>query len=606
MRPDALLNKDPKNFLPVNAHDLQVRGWDSLDIILVTGDAYVDHPSYGVSVIGRVLEDAGFKVGIIAQPDWHSADDFMKLGRPKLFFGVTAGNLDSMVSNYTASRKPRRKDEYSPGGQGGLRPDRAVVVYANRIREAFKNVPIVIGGMEASMRRLGHYDWWSNTLRRSVLSDSKADILVYGMGERQALEIACRLKNGEDIKKLSDINGTVIIRNDLAGIDNYIEMPSFEDLLTEKTKFSLSHKIIYQQCDPLKGKTLVQKHGERFVIQFPPAMPFETNELDHIYELPYARSWHPIYDKPGGVPGFETVRFSVISHRGCCGACSFCSLYLHQGRIVQSRSRGSILREIEQIAGMKGFKGTITDIGGPTANLYKASCKFWSSRGPCDAKRCLVPGKCENLALGYDETMALWKDALKIKGVKHIFIGSGVRYDLLTDPWSDQYLKELAASHISGRLKVAPEHCSNRVLDLMGKPNFKKYTSFVARFHDMNKKLGKEQYLVNYFISAHPGSTLEDTLELALHLIKWGIHPEQIQDFIPLPLTISGAMYYSERDPFTGKRVYVAKGDRERKLHHALIQYKNPENRRYILEALEKLDRLDLKGLFFGQKNAKR
>ncbi len=584
-----------KTGLPISKKEMEDRGWKELDIILVTGDAYVDHPSYGAAVIGRVLKDAGFKVGIIPQPDWRERDDFVKLGRPRLFFGVTAGNLDSMVANYTANKRIRSDDDYSPGGRAGLRPDRASIIYTNKIREAFPNMPIALGGIEASLRRLAHYDYWSEQVRRSLIMDSKADILVYGMGEKQVLEIAERLKRGEEVKSLDGIRGTVVIRNKIDNLNDYMEIPSFEDVQADKDKFNEAFRLTYLESDPIRGKTIVQKHKDRFVIQYPPALPLTTGELDRIYLLGYMRDWHPIYDKLGGVPGFETVRFSVISHRGCSGGCHFCSLYLHQGRIVQSRSPGSIIEEINVIANQKGFKGTITDIGGPTANLYKAECSLWEKRGACKDKKCLVPERCKNLKLGYDETIELWDEVKKIPKVKHVFVSSGVRYDLLIDKESDEYLKSLCADHISGQLKVAPEHSEKKVLELMNKPQFATYEKFTRRFSDMNKRLNKKQYLVNYFINAHPGSTLEDALNMSLELRKRHIHPEQIQDFIPLPMTVSGCMYYTEKNPFTGKRVHVARGLRERKIQRALIQYKNPGNKRYIVEALKKLKRMDLK-----------
>lgn len=584
-----------EKFLPVSMEDIALSGREELDIILVTGDAYVDHPTYGAGLIGRVLEDAGFSVGIIAQPDWKKTDDFRKLGRPKLFFAVTAGNLDSMVANYTANRKLRRTDDYSPGGKPFRRPDRASIIYTNKIREAFPGATVVLGGMEASMRRLTHYDYWSDTVKRSILLDTKADILVYGMGERQTVEIARRLKDGQDKNSLHGIRGTVIAQNSLDQVKDYIEIPSFEESAGDKDRFIYAFKKTYSESDPYNGKTIVQRHGNRYVIQFPPALPLTTKELDRIYSLGYTRQWHPAYKKEGGVPGFETVRFSVTSHRGCPGQCHFCSLYLHQGRIVQSRSPESILDEIRLLTSIKGFGGTITDIGGPTANLYMSECKFWKREGSCKGRSCLVPEKCKNLKLGYDETIALWDRCEKIPNVKHIFVGSGVRYDLLADRSSDEYLKRLCGRHVSGRLKVAPEYCSDEILRLMNKGSFKTYERFITRFDEANRRAGKKQFLVNYFINAHPGTRLKDALELALTLAKKRIHPEQIQDFIPLPMTVSGCMYYTEKDIFNGKPIYVAKGERERKLQRALIQYNQPQNKRYVIEALTILNRPDMK-----------
>ena len=559
-------------FLPISETDLKAKGLDRLDIILVSGDAYVDHPSYAAAVIGRVLEDAGFSVGIIAQPDWRKIDDFTKLGRPKLFFGVTAGNLDSMVANYTANKKIRNDDDYAPGGKAGLRPDRASIVYTNRVKEAFPDIPVVLGGLEAGMRRLAHYDYWDDKVRRSILLDSKADILIFGNGERQAVEIARRMKNGESVKALDNIRGTVIVRNSVSAFKDHVTIPSFEEVSADKDAYNRSFKIIYAEADPFRGKALIQKHGERFVIQLPPALPLDTAELDRIYELDYARAWHPVYDKDGGVPGFATVKFSIISHRGCCGGCYFCSLYLHQGRIIQSRSASSIVKEVKALAQRKDFRGTITDIGGPTANMYRAECGHWKSAGACRGKSCLMPEKCKNLKLGYSETLKLWKSIRQIKGVKHLFIGSGLRYDLLVDKYSDDYMEELCARHISGRLKVAPEHSVDEVLRLMNKPPFKIYEKFVKRFEDMNRKVNKKQYLVNYLISSHPGAGSKDAARLAAWLKKRHIHPEQIQDYLPLPMTISSCMYYTEKDPFTGRGLYVAKKPGERKAQRALIQ----------------------------------
>ena len=585
-------------FLPISRSEMKLRGWSQLDVIIVTGDAYVDHPSYGAAVIGRVLEDAGYKVGVIAQPNWRSAEDFKRLGPPRLFFAVTAGNLDSMVANYTANKIPRKDDDYSPGGRSGFRPDRPSIVYTNRIREAFGSVPVILGGLEASMRRLTHYDYWTDSVRRSILLDSKADMLVYGMGESQALDIARRFDKGENVRSIGDIRGTVIVRNSTEGLGNAITIPSFEEMASDKDKFNEAHKAIYRESDPVSGKTIIQASGDRYVIQFPPAKPNTAEELDHIYELPYARSWHPAYDEKGGVPGFETVRFSIISHRGCPGACNFCSLYLHQGKMIQNRSRESILNEARVIAQRGDFKGTITDIGGPTANLYGAECESMQKVGACRNRSCLVPKKCAMLKMGYGRTLRIWREIRKIPGIKYVFVGSGVRYDLLLEGYSDLYLKALCQSHISGQLKVAPEHCEGPILALMNKPSFDAYEIFLKRFDQANKLAGKKQFLVNYFICGHPGTRLEDMLKLSLALEKRGIHPEQVQDFIPLPMTISSAMYYSEKDPFTGNQLYVARSLSERRMQRALLQHNNPRNKKYVLEALEKLNSLHLKKQF--------
>ena len=559
-------------FLPICKEDLKERGWDELDIIIISGDAYVDHPSFGAAVISRVLDSAGFKVGIIAQPDWKTSDDFLKLGKPRLFFGITAGNMDSILSNYTINRSKRKKDDYSPGGEIGLRPNRATIVYANKVRELFPETPIILGGIEASLRRLAHYDFWSDAVRRSILLDAKADLLVYGMGEKQIVEIAKRIDKGEDVKNLDNIRGTVIVKKTLNNLKNYIEIPSFGEVEKDKDKFNEAFKLFYLESDPIRGKTIAQKHGDRFVVQLAPEKPLTTKELDDIYLLDYARMPHPSYEKDGGVLGFETIKNSIISHRGCSGECSFCSLGIHQGRIIQSRTRESIVKEIETLTQQKYFKGTITDIGGPTANLYAADCKSWEKRGACKDKKCLMPSKCPNLKLGYDETLSLWARVKKIKGVKHVFIGSGLRYDLLTDQYSERYLKALCREHVSGYLKVAPEHTSGKVLALMNKPGIWVYEKFMRKFQDINKELGKKQFIVNYFITSHPGADKPASLELARYLSERKIRPEQIQDFIPLPMTVSAAMYWTGKNPFTGETVYVPKDIQERKLQRSLVQ----------------------------------
>lgn len=573
---------DRSKFLPIDSSDLKARGWDACDIILLTGDAYVDHPSYGAAMIGRVLEDAGYKVGILAQPDWKKNDDFMKLGQPRLFFGITAGNLDSMVSNYTASKKPRRTDDYSPGGESGFRPNRASIVYSNKVKELFPGVPVVIGGIEASLRRLAHHDYWEESVRRSLLLDAKADILVYGMGERQVVEIANRLatilKPGSRMlepgfrMRLDGIPGTVIGRSGLDGLEKTVEIPSFEEVRDSKDKFNEAFKLAYLEADPVRGKAIVQKHANRYVIQYPPATPLTTAEMDKIYALPFARDWHPVYDKAGGVPGFETTRFSIISHRGCSGECHFCSLFAHQGRIIQSRSRESILEEVRKLAARQDFKGTITDIGGPTANLYGAECDLWAHEGACKSKHCMMPSKCKNLKLGYAEAIKLWREVMKIPKVKHLFIQSGMRFDLLAEDDSDDYLRELCAGHVSGQLKVAPEHYSDRLLKLMNKPSFKVYEKFAGRFAVFSHKAGKKQYLVNYWISAHPGSGPAEARELAGYLREHHLRPEQVQDFMPLPMTASGCMYWTGKHPFTGEAVVTAKTYKEREAQRLMVQ----------------------------------
>ncbi|MFH1245222.1 MAG: YgiQ family radical SAM protein, partial [Candidatus Omnitrophota bacterium] len=562
-------------------------------------DAYVDHPAYGTAVIGRVLESYGYKVGVIPQPDWRGTEDFTRLGRPRLFFGITAGNTDSMIANYTANKKPRQSDEYSAGDKAGSRPDRAAIVYANRVRQAFKDVPIVLGGMEASLRRLSHYDYWDNRVRRSILLDARADVLVYGMGERQVVEIAQGLEQGRLIQEL-DIRGTVVARREKREIENSITIPSFEETAQDKNKFNEAFTIMYANMSPETAKTIVQPHQEQFVLQRPPAWPFSPAELDTIYDLPYLRGWHPIYAAQGGVRGLETVRFSLTSHRGCCGECSFCALYAHQGRIIQSRSARSIIREAELLAQGSDFKGTITDVGGPTANLYATQCTLWKRANFCLKKKCLIPQKCAGLRLGYEQSIELYRQLRKIPRVKHVFIGSGVRYDLLTDRYAEKYLEEICAHHVSGMLKVAPEHSSDKVLRLMNKPAFSVYETFARKFQTTVRRLKKDYYLINYFLSAHPGSTLRETLQLAVYLAQKKIRPQQIQDFIPSPMTLSAGIYWTGRDPWTSKEVYVPKTFRERKMQRALIQYYQPAKRKLVYQALRLLGAVHLAAQLFG------
>jgi len=586
------------DFLPVTKPDIRRRGWSRLDVILITGDAYVDHPAYGVALIGRALEADGFRVGVIAQPDWRTDTDFKRLGKPRLFFGITSGNVDSMVANYTANKRPRKKDDYSPGGRAGLRPDRALIVYANRVRQAFKDAAVVIGGIEASMRRLAHYDYWDNRVRRSILFDARADMLVYGMGERQSVEIARRMQAGEGVSNLDGIAGTAVIRKDPADLVDPVRLPSCEAVTADPAQFNTAFRLFYEQQNPLTARPVVQAHGDRYAVVYPPPMPLATEDLDAIYEREYRRSWHPDYDAAGGVPGLETVRHSLVTHRGCCGECSFCSLYFHQGRMVQSRSPDAVVREAQKLTHDPSFRGTITDMGGPTANLYGADCRRWTKKGFCGDKRCLSPQTCSRLDPGYERSLPLYRRIRAITGVKHAFIGSGFRHDLFGGQGGDAILEELCCHHVSGRMKVAPEHVCDTVLDAMGKPRIESYDAFVKQFKRVGKRLPARRYLVNYFISAHPGATLQDALEMARYLIERGMHPEQIQDFIPLPLTLSGTMYHTQIHPFTGKSVYVAKTFRERKMQRALVQYRNPANRPLIREALRKLNAGHLEPLF--------
>jgi uncharacterized radical SAM protein YgiQ len=597
--------KNRESFLPVTAADLRRLLVDSLDVILVTGDAYVDHPSYGTAVIGRVLEAAGFRTGVIAQPDWKKTEDFLRLGRPKLFFGVTGGNLDSLVANYTANKFPRREDEYSPGGRAGLRPDLATVVYTNRLKQLFPGVPVILGGVEASLRRLAHYSYWHDAVRRSILLDAKADLVIYGMGEKAAVETAQRLKRGESIQ---GIPGTVAaVKEEDVSRWNAAEIPSFEQCASDPAAFNDAFARWYAENDAQRGRPVLQRHGSRAVIQFPPAPPLSSAELDAVYELPYARAWHPDYERLGGVPGFRTTRFSMVSHRGCPGECSFCSLHAHQGRIVQSRSPESLVREAKTLASRPDFDGTITDIGGPTANLYAARCARWDTgRGACVGKNCMMPEPCAGLKLGYDAAVELWSRVMEVPGVKHVFISSGLRYDLLIQKEAEPYLRALCKNHVSGQLKVAPEHCHPGVLEAMGKPPFDAYEIFSKRFEEMNERLGKNQFLVNYFVSAHPGSGLKEALELALYLVKRRMNPEQVQDFIPLPMTVSSCMYHTGRHPMAGKKIHVSRDPQDRKLQRALLQHAQPQNRALVLEALRRLERRDLEKVFCGVQAAAR
>lgn len=586
------------SFLPISKDDLRRRGLRELDVIIVTGDAYVDHPAYGAAVIGRVLEAEGFTVGIIAQPDWHDTKDFMRLGRPRLFFGITSGNVDSMVANYTAAKRRRKLDDYSPAGKAGLRPDRAVTVYANRLREAFPGVPLVLGGIEASMRRLAHYDYWDDKVRRSVLVDSRGDILVYGMAEGQIVEIARRLAHGKNPVDLINIRGTAIIRKEIDFLKNPVMVPSCEEVASDAAKFNEAFLLIYNEQNPVTARPLAQKHGDRYVVCFPPPLPLPPPQLDRIYELAYQRRWHPVYDREK-VPGLETVRFSLVTHRGCMGQCSFCSLYFHQGRMVQSRSPQSLIREAKLMSSLPEFKGTITDMGGPTANFYAAACKKWPAEGYCSSKSCLVPKPCKNLEAGLDKSMALYRAVRELPEVKHAFVGSGIRFDLLTDVASAAWLDELCRYHISGRMKVAPEHTVEHVLQLMGKPSATVYEAFLNQFNRVNSKLPQKCFLVNYFICGHPGTTLRDAFDFALYLIAKGMQPEQVQDFTPLPLTVSGCMYYTGRHPLTGEQVYVPRTQRERMMQRALVQYRNPANSDLIREALRELGAEHLGARFF-------
>ncbi len=584
------------NFLPINKKEAIKRGWDEVDFVYVIGDAYVDHPSFGPAIISRVLEYHGFTVGIISQPDWHSAEAFKEYGRPRLAFLVSSGNIDSMVAHYTAAKKKRSEDAYTPGGKAGARPDRVLIVYCNRIREAYGSVPIIIGGLEASLRRFAHYDYWDDKIRRSILFDTGADLVSYGMGEKQTIEIAERLRAGEDISSIRDIRGTCYICDVTETPLTGAECPSFENVTKSKKEYAVSCRIQQDEQDHIRGKLIKQRHGNKMLVQNPPMPPLTTEELDEIYSLPYMRNYHPSYEEKGGVPGIEEVKFSVTHNRGCFGGCNFCSIAFHQGRYVTSRSKESVLKEAELLTKIPDFKGYIHDVGGPTANFRQPSCEKQKSLGLCKGKHCLAPKVCPNLKADHSEYIDILRHMRNIKGVKKVFIRSGIRYDyMLKDP-DETFFKELIRYHVSGQLKVAPEHCSAVVLEKMGKPYIDTYVRFSQRYFELSKSAGKEQYLVPYLMSSHPGSRLEDAIELALFLKKRKIRPEQVQDFYPTPGTISTCMFYTGLDPYTMKEVFVAKTPEEKAMQRALLQYYNPANKQMIVKALKKAGRYDLIG----------
>ncbi|MDD2620290.1 MAG: YgiQ family radical SAM protein [Syntrophomonadaceae bacterium] len=582
-------------FLPINQADLKRRKWGQLDIILVSGDAYVDHPAWAAAILGRFLEKQGYRVGIIAQPDWHSLDDFKQLGAPRLFFGVSAGNLDSMVNHYTADMKKRREDLYSPGGKSGLRPDRATIVYTNRLREAYPGVPVIIGGIEASLRRLAHYDYWSNKVRRSILLDSKADLLIYGMGEFKLLEIARFIKNGGEISKLDYLHGTAYISSVLP--EKSLEIPSYERVKENLTDFSQSTRLVFKNTNPYCSPPLAQKHGDRWVITNPPDLPLTSQQMDSIYDIPFLRRYHPVYEADGGVPALTPVQFSILTHRGCFGGCSFCSIGLHQGKFIQSRSIRSLLAEAESFSSHPDFRGSIPDLGAASANMYGMKRKKSETCEKCQKLSCLYPQACKNLDTDHSPSLQLWDKMRKIKAVTNIRVASGVRYDLILQDKSGQYLRDLCQYHVGGQLKIAPEHISAQVTDIMSKPGRSQYEQFIAAFNKVNKKLGKEQYLIPYFISAHPGSSINESIELAEFLRDhMQYYPEQVQNFTPTPMTISTSMYHTGINPMNGKQVYVAKSSQERKAQRALLQYRKPANQKLVRETLEKCGRFDLIG----------
>lgn len=583
------------DFLPVCRADMEKRGWDQLDFLLISGDAYVDHSSFGHAIIGRVLENAGLKVGIVAQPNWRNTDDFLVMGTPKYGVFIGSGNIDSMVNHYTAAKKRRSEDAYSPGGKAGMRPDRAIIVYSNRVREAFPKLPVVIGGIEASLRRFAHYDYWDDKVRRSVLVDSGADLLVYGMGETQMVEIAKRLKSGTKVSDITDIPGTCYLSKEIPK-EKCFACFSFSEVASDKKKYAESFMIQYQNQDPFSGHTVVQKHGEYYLVQNKPAKPLTRAELDKVYSLPYMGTYHPMYEKDGGVPAIREVKFSLTSSRGCYGNCSFCALTFHQGRIITSRSQQSLIREAEKMVWDPDFKGYIHDVGGPTANFRQPSCEKQGTKGSCPKRQCLFPSPCENLRVDHREYAELLRKLSEIPRVKKVFVRSGIRYDYLIYDKDERFFRQLCEHHVSGQLKVAPEHVSEKVLYYMGKPNRKVFDAFCKKYTEINRKLGKEQYVVPYLMSSHPGSELKDAIELAEYLRDIHYTPEQVQDFYPTPGTMSTCMFYTGLDPRTMEKVYVPKSYEEKKMQRALLQYRRPENYEIVKKALLKAGRSDLIG----------
>ena len=585
-----------EGYLPISKEDMIERGIEQFDFVYVIGDAYVDHPSFGPAIISRILESRGFSVGIISQPDWKDDDSISILGTPRLGFLVSGGNMDSMVNHYSVSKKRREMDSFTPGGEMGKRPDYATVVYCNLIRRTYKKTPIIIGGIEASLRRLAHYDYWSNKVKRSILLDSGADLISYGMGERSIVEIAEALESGIDVKDITFIDGTVYKTKDKESIYDAIWLPEWDEIKEDKRKFAESFYTQYCNTDPFSGKRLVEGYGTNFVVQNPPQKPLSEAEMDAVYALPYMRNYHPSYEEAGGVPAIREIKFSLVSNRGCFGGCSFCALTFHQGRIIQTRSHESIIEEAKLITQDKEFKGYIHDVGGPTANFRAPACSKQLTKGACPNKQCLFPTPCKNLEVDHKDYIELLRKLRELPKVKKVFIRSGIRFDYLMADKDKTFLRELCEHHVSGQLKVAPEHISNAVLKRLGKPSVEVYNKFVQAYKDMNKKIGKEQYLVPYLMSSHPGSTLKEAIELAEYLRDLGYMPEQVQDFYPTPSTISTCMYYTGLDPRTMEEVYVSTNPHEKAMQRALIQYRNPKNYDLVYEALMKADRQDLIG----------
>lgn len=587
-----------KDFLPISKEDMDKRGWEQCDFIYVIGDAYVDHHSFGPAIISRVLESHGYKVGIISQPDWKDSKSIKILGTPRLGFLVCGGNMDTMVNHYTVAKKKRQMDYYTPGGVMGKRPDRATIVYSNMIRKEYKNSPIIIGGIEASLRRLGHYDYWSDKVKRSILLDSGADLLSYGMGEKSIVEIADALNSGIEISDITFIDGTVYKAKDLSSVYDAVSLPDFNTILNDKLEFAKSFNIQYCNTDPYSGKRLVEKYKDNeYVVQNPPSKPLTQGEMDRVYSLPYMRDFHPSYIELGGIPAIEELKFSLVNNRGCFGGCNFCALTFHQGRIIQTRSHESILAEANHLIWDKDFKGYINDVGGPTANFRHTACSKQDTKGACVNKQCLFPTPCKNLKIDHEDYLSLLRKLRELPNVKKVFIRSGIRFDyLIHDNNNDTFMEELCEHHVSGQLKVAPEHISDKVLDMMGKPKNNVYERFIKKYKQTNVKVGKNQFVVPYLMSSHPGSTLKEAVELAEYLRDLGYMPEQVQDFYPTPSTISTCMYYTGLDPRTLKPVYVPKTPHEKAMQRALIQYRNPKNYDLVVEALTLAGRTDLIG----------
>ncbi|MEE0868100.1 MAG: YgiQ family radical SAM protein [Clostridia bacterium] len=582
------------DFLPISKKDMEARGWESYDFLFITGDAYVDHPSFGVAILSRLLESHGYRVAICPQPDRNDPHALTKYTPPSLGVLISGGVIDSMVNHYTAAKKKRSKDVYSPGGKAGLRPDRCTIVYANMARAAFGDVPIIIGGTEASLRRFAHYDYWQDKVRRSILVDSGADLLIFGMGEHSIIEVADKLAQGIPVNHITNVRGTCYLSDTFPA--KALELPSYEEVSTDKTKYAQSAAVMYYEQDSIRGKTLAQKHGDKYLIQLPQSAPLTQKEMDKVYALPYMRAWHPMYNKLGGIPALEEVKFSITSSRGCFGSCSFCALTFHQGRVVQARSHASILAEAQKLIWEPDFKGYIHDVGGPTANFRAPACKKQLKAGTCRDRQCLYPYICPNAEVDHKDYLELLRKLRTLPKVKKVFIRSGIRYDYLINDKDDSFFKELCMYHVSGQLKVAPEHISDNVLKYMGKPGVKVYDRFCKKFYEINKEMGKEQYLVPYLMSSHPGSTLNDAIKLAVYLKRNSIRPEQVQDFYPTPGTLSTAMFYTGLDPRTMKEVYVPKDMHEKALQRALLQSSRKENYLLVKEALIKAGRTDLIG----------